>query len=349
MNVWYILAGCLALSLVVYAHHESSRAAYYRAKARELQLRTEERNEKELEAMSTSNSLVVELEEEHNTFNNKPNHFDKQLVDDRDEKKSEALSTTSNSLSEELAGENSYDSSPGHDKRKWERMSNRDLLFRLLNKDVEDIASPQPTNWRAKWDRLPDEFLEEQADNIVEQYEMEFSQDYEDYSNSKEPRNQAHVPLFVSKERELRVVELDTDAIDFLDAVTRVNHDTKPAEWDRSIFTEDTSNLIQSELPLNVVELPVSTESYPAINLAGIGSTPRHGVHYMSGVIVEVFDEEMCRIEDETGSRIINHKRLGRFNMHDQVLCQFIITSGGWQCAQVWQLSEQEITHHLAV
>ncbi|MEF2247984.1 hypothetical protein [Paenibacillus sp. IITD108] len=99
MNVWFLLAFVIGLSLAVYAHHESSRAAYLRAKAREINLRVSESSEVLSSNPAISESTSTEKIERNNINNNSgEDQMLTSMIDPNWRKKWGSLSTEFNEM-----------------------------------------------------------------------------------------------------------------------------------------------------------------------------------------------------------------------------------------------------------
>ncbi|MEF3304168.1 hypothetical protein [Paenibacillus sp. GYB003] len=341
--IWFFIGGAIVVALLVYAHHESSRAAYYRAKAREIQLRNEATTRSEQEPVSKSNLRTVKDEVEE---------VWKQDVLIEEDSSPTFIQRRRKGITQQV-GQHEVESSA-------ENVSQ--------DATVEEHSLPPFIQRRQK--SISQQFDERDAAMIIDYHELESGQDYEDFlhlasvdtsKNGSELRREADP---AERAAALKAVELDHDALQYLKIIgvetesleasceskqyENEHTDLRRFETEKIISMEvqestpQELNLVQVQLPIENPDEELRPREVPEVTMY-IGGKPRSGVQFIAGQIVDKFDDELCRLDDGTGTKIISHHRLRHFELFDHVICQVQVTSSGWDCLHVWGKFKEEL------
>ncbi|MEF3309403.1 hypothetical protein PV433_10865 [Paenibacillus sp. GYB004] len=326
--IWFLIGGVIVVALLVYAHLESSRAAYYRAKAREIQLRNE----------ATTVQLTVKEEAKE---------VQKQdvLVDEE-------------SLPLFIQPRRGGVSQPIY------KQDDDTVAKKNVSQDVPVKDDSMPLFIQRRIASNAQQYDERDAGMVISYHELESYQNYDDFlhltssDTSKAGSELEHEVDPTERAAALQTVELDHDALQYLKIIgvetecESEQHEIIESSFQRFELDESITmdvhvsppelNLVQDHLPIEDPDDEAGPREVAEVTMY-LGGEPRSGVQFIAGRIIEKFDDDLCRLDDGTGTKIISHHRLRHFELHDHVVCQVQVTNNGWNCLHVWGKFKEEL------
>lgn len=339
--IWFLIGGAIVVALLVYAHHESSRAAYYRAKAREIQLRNEVTTTIRSEQVPVSKSIQLTVIEEAKEVQQQDVLVDEESLPLFIQRRRGGVSQHTSKQDDNVVAEKN------------------------VSQDVAVKEDSLPLFIQRRIESISQQFDERNTGMIISYHELESDQDYDDFlhlaspDTSKADSELEHEVDPTERAAALKAVVLDHDALQYLKIIEieteceSEQHENEKPSFQRFESEESITmnvqdccppelNLVEDYLPIENPDEEAGPREVPEVTMY-LGGEPRSGVQFIAGRIIDKFDDELCILDDDTGTKIISHHRLRHFELHDHVVCQVLVTKNGWNCLHVWGKFKEEL------
>lgn len=126
---------------------------------------------------------------------------------------------------------------------------------------------------------------------------------------------------------ELEEVDLDTNAVAFLNKIGYEEVDNLEHENDVEEYVQDELFEIDSSIP---------TELFPEVDLQLVDN-PIRGYYYIAGRIQEKFDDFLVLVSDGTKERVFDHNKFDEYEENELFIGQVIIEDGHWYLNKIWK------------